>query len=184
MQKLEISNSLLRNKIADLKKKNKGTQGVQNKTLEQLNERERSSFREIEEYKKNITKQTQKNLELRKENTALKTKLFEDKVETKSKEIQTLTAATETMNEEMEQKLNAEEQTISIHESPQKQEECQEFIIFLSLCLVRATNIQCMDFASGFQWCRYGPTSLRTCTGCRDQLKITSRTDDMSKNIH
>ena len=52
LQKLEMANSLLRNKIADLEKKNKDTQGVQNKTLEQLNERERSSFREIEEYKK------------------------------------------------------------------------------------------------------------------------------------
>ena len=60
--------------------------------------------------------------------------------------------------------------------------QCREFITFLSLCLVRANNIQCLVFASGFQWCRYGPTSLRTCTGCRDQLKITSRTDNMSKN--
>ena len=60
--------------------------------------------------------------------------------------------------------------------------DCREFITFLSLCLVRANNIQCLVFASGFQWCRYGPTSLRTCTGCRDQLQITSRTDNMSKN--
>ena len=50
----------------------------------------------------------------------MKTKLFEDKVETKSKETQTLTAASDTKKEELEQKSNAEEQTISIHESPHK----------------------------------------------------------------